>query len=139
MTTSGEPFPSTGDREVDAVLEALATQSARFQEAGQRLSETRGRGEAEEGRVVVEVLPSGSLAALRIDPRAMRLGSEALAEAILRAAREAEGDAAERAESLMRPFLDEAEPFGRELLETLPGGLQPDHSRPAERHERPGR
>lgn len=98
------------------MLEALATQSARFQEAGQRLAETRGRGEAEEGRVVVEVLPSGSLAALRIDPRAMRLGSEALAEAILRAAREAEGDAAERAESLMRPFLDEAESFGRGLL-----------------------
>ncbi|MEV7969719.1 hypothetical protein AB0O34_27630 [Sphaerisporangium sp. NPDC088356] len=33
MTTSGEPFSTTGDREVDAVLEALATQSARLDEA----------------------------------------------------------------------------------------------------------
>ena len=108
MTTSGEHFSPTGDREVDQVLEMLAAQSAQFADVGRDLAETRGRGEAEEGRVVVEVLTTGSLAALRIDPRAMRLGSEALAEAILLAAGRAESDATAKAEALMLPLLDES-------------------------------
>ncbi|GAA3812257.1 hypothetical protein GCM10022226_36140 [Sphaerisporangium flaviroseum] len=120
MTTSGGPYSPTGDPEVDQVLETLADQSARFEEAGRLLSETRGRGEAEEGRVVVEVLPNGSLAGLRIDPRAMRLGSEALAEAILRAAGEAEADAVRQAESLMLPLLGEPGSPGRDVYQALP-------------------
>ncbi|MFC4529492.1 YbaB/EbfC family nucleoid-associated protein [Sphaerisporangium dianthi] len=107
MTTSGGPFSPTGDPEVDEVLEGLAAQSATFQAVGLRISETRGRGEAEEGRVVVEALPGGSVVSLRIDPRAMRLGSEALAEAILAAARLAEADAAGQAESLMASLVEE--------------------------------
>jgi DNA-binding protein YbaB len=112
MTTNGGPYSPTGDPEVDEVLEALAAQSARFEAVGRRLSETRGRGESEDGRVIVEALPGGSLVALRIDPRAMRLGSEALAEAILAAARRAEADAADRAESLMAPLVEEPSPAG---------------------------
>ncbi|WP_248961052.1 YbaB/EbfC family nucleoid-associated protein [Sphaerisporangium perillae] len=112
MTTSGGPIPTTGDPEVDQVLETLATQSARFEEVGRLISDIRGRGEAEDGRVVVEVLPSGSLASLTIDPRAMRLGSQALAEAILAAAKEAEEDATRKAETLMSPLLDDPPPYG---------------------------
>ncbi|GGL10667.1 hypothetical protein Sme01_16000 [Sphaerisporangium melleum] len=111
MTTGpGErPFTS-GDPQVDEVLEALAAQSAMFEAAGRRMAETRGQGEAEDGRVVVEVSPGGSLVSLRIDPRAMRLGSEALAEAIIAAARQAEQDAARRAEAVMLPLVTGSEP-----------------------------
>lgn len=130
MTTSGEQFSRTGDQEIDRMLETLAAQSARFEEMGQRLAEARGRGEAEDGRVVVEVTPGGSLAALRIDPRAMRLGSEALAEAILQAARQAENDAAERAEEMMRPLLDEPQSPGAEVSGRRDSGFAPYQDRP---------
>ncbi|MFC6083142.1 YbaB/EbfC family nucleoid-associated protein [Sphaerisporangium aureirubrum] len=109
MTWRGEPFSPTGDPEVDQVLETLAVQTAQFEEVGRRLSATLGRGEAEDGRVVVEVRTGGSLASLHIDPRALRLGSEALAEAILRAAKDAETNVASRAEAVMRPLLGEDE------------------------------
>ncbi|MFC4584712.1 YbaB/EbfC family nucleoid-associated protein [Sphaerisporangium corydalis] len=131
MTTNGGPFgpfSPTGDPEVDEVLKTLNAQSADFEEAGRLLSETVGRGEAEEGRVVVEVRPNGSLTALRIDPRAMRLGSEALAEAILRAAGAAEADAAERAESLMLPLFGEPGTPGPGLYVPPPGTGDPDDS-----------
>ncbi|MDH2425065.1 YbaB/EbfC family nucleoid-associated protein [Sphaerisporangium sp. TRM90804] len=110
MTTRGEPYPPSGDPEIDRVLESLAAQRAEFEQVGRRLSETLGRGEAEDGRVAVEVRPNGSLAGLRIDPRAMRLGSDALAEAILRAAVDAEADAAAKAEAAMLTLLGGAEP-----------------------------
>ncbi|MEO3810493.1 YbaB/EbfC family nucleoid-associated protein [Sphaerisporangium sp. B11E5] len=110
MTWRGEPFSPTGDPEVDQVLETLAVQTAQFEEVGRRLSATLGRGEAEDGRVVVEVRTGGSLASLRIDPRALTLGPEALSAAILRAAKEAETNVANRAEAVMRPLLGEDKP-----------------------------
>ena len=59
------------------------------------------------GQVEVEVLPSGALSSLRIESRAMRLGSQALTEAILEAARQAEKDAADQLAALTEPLLEE--------------------------------
>lgn len=110
MTWRGEPFSPTGDPEVDRVLETLAAQTAQFEEVGRRLSATLGRGEAEDGRVVVEVRTGGSLASLRLDPRALTLAPDVLAAAILSAAKEAETNAANRAEAVMRPLLGDDRP-----------------------------
>ncbi|MBB6351345.1 YbaB/EbfC family nucleoid-associated protein [Nonomuraea muscovyensis] len=82
----------SGDPEIDRMLAQLAQQTELLEEVGRSLEEARGRGVAADGQVQVEVLPSGGLAALRIAPRAMRLGSEELAEAIMEAARRAEED-----------------------------------------------
>lgn len=48
-------------------------------------AELRGVGEASGGQVQVTVTAGGKLAAVKIDPRAMRLGSEALGEQIVAA------------------------------------------------------
>jgi DNA-binding protein YbaB len=95
----------TGDPEFDRMLSALGEQTARFEKVGRELAETRGKGQAAGGRVMVEVSADGSLQDLKIDPRAMRLGSEVLAEAIMCAARDAQHDVAGRTNQLMEPLL----------------------------------
>ncbi|MEU4409606.1 YbaB/EbfC family nucleoid-associated protein [Streptosporangium sp. NPDC023963] len=107
---SGGPYSPTGDPETDRLLAMIEGQTTRMEEVGQSLAEARGRGEAAGGQVSVEVLASGALAALHIDPRALRLGSEALAEAILAASGEAVGDATEQAGALLNSLLED--PFG---------------------------
>ncbi|MEU4830410.1 YbaB/EbfC family nucleoid-associated protein [Streptosporangium sp. NPDC023615] len=104
---SGEAYTLTGDPEADRLLAAIWEQTNRMEEVGQSLAETRGRGEAADGHVQVEVLASGELAALRLDPRALRLGSESLAEAILKASGEAAEDAAEQTGELLNALLEE--------------------------------
>ncbi|MET9242822.1 YbaB/EbfC family nucleoid-associated protein [Nonomuraea sp. NPDC003709] len=86
--------PRTGDPELDRALAEMAARTAELEEVSRLLEETRGRGESAGGQVVVELKPTGSLAGLRIDPRAMRLGSQALADAIVEAFRLAEDDVA---------------------------------------------
>lgn len=88
------------------MMAVLGRQAARFEKVGRDLAETRGRGAAANGTVVVEVSADGSLTGLTIDPRAMRLGSEALAQAILKAAKDAEHDVAAQANQVMEPLLD---------------------------------
>ncbi|MEV6862255.1 YbaB/EbfC family nucleoid-associated protein [Streptosporangium subroseum] len=106
MTTPGDPFMSTGDPEIDRALSQLMAQTAGFEEVRRQIDEARGRGEGANGQVTVEVLATGSLRALRIDPRAMRLGSEVLAEAILEAVRQAEEDASNQVTALTQPLMD---------------------------------
>ncbi|MDF5758947.1 YbaB/EbfC family nucleoid-associated protein [Spongiactinospora sp. TRM90649] len=110
MSTPDEPFAPTGDPEIDQGLAGLVARMGRYEQVAHQINETRGRGEAAGGLVTVEVLPSGALAALRIAPRAMRLSSQALAEAILAAAAKAEEDAVEQTSALAESLL--AEPDG---------------------------
>lgn len=56
-----------------------------------------GRGEAADGMVQVAVGPPGRVIALALDPRAMRMASESLAEEITRAVNEALADLQEQA------------------------------------------
>ncbi|TDC00330.1 YbaB/EbfC family DNA-binding protein [Nonomuraea longispora] len=94
--------PPTGDPELDRALAEMAAQTAKFEEVSRLLQETRGRGESAGGQVAVEITPQGSLAALHIDPRAMRLGSKALTEAIVEAYRLAEEDVTGRSFDIAR-------------------------------------
>ncbi|MFG1704338.1 YbaB/EbfC family nucleoid-associated protein [Nonomuraea sp. M3C6] len=98
--------PRSGDPEIDRALAELAARTAGFEEVSRGLEEIRGRGESAGGQVAVELTPTGSLAALRIDPRAMRLGSQDLAEAIVEAFGQAEEDVAAQSFDLARTLFE---------------------------------
>jgi DNA-binding protein YbaB len=94
-------------RSVDGLTALLTGQNAALADVRRQITELRGTGRAADERVEVQVDRLGALAGLRIDPRAMRLGSQELAEAILQAARQGVRDVNAQAEKLMRPLLEE--------------------------------
>ncbi|MFC5831804.1 YbaB/EbfC family nucleoid-associated protein [Nonomuraea insulae] len=98
--------PRTGDPELDRALAEMAAQTSRLEEVSRLLGETRGRGESAGGQVAVELAGTGTLADLHIDPRALRLGSKALVEAIKEAFGRAEEDVAERSHALARTVFE---------------------------------
>lgn len=71
-----------------------------------QLNDVGGRGTAASGRVSAEVSAEGRLTGLKIDSRAMRLGSEALAEEILTAVFLAQEKAAAAAAETLGPAQD---------------------------------
>lgn len=93
--------PGPTPESVESLLTSLAEGNVKLIEIRERIGEVRGEGTAADGRIVVEVLQTGELSSLKIDPRAMRLGSEALAEEILAASKQAVGAASARANELM--------------------------------------
>ncbi|WP_329248898.1 YbaB/EbfC family nucleoid-associated protein [Actinoallomurus sp. NBC_01490] len=93
-----------GSRLHDMVA-TITRQNTALREAQARMSELRGTGRAAGDRVTVEVDRFGALTGLRIDPRALRLSTEALAEAILDAARQGVRDVRARADEMMRPLV----------------------------------
>lgn len=86
MTGPG-PGSSTVDR-------ALRERTAAARELRQRLGEVRGQGESAGGLVRVEVAVGGRVTKLTLDPRAIRLGTEGIAEQIMAALDVAAADAA---------------------------------------------
>ena len=86
MTTSGASL--------EQLMSRISDQITAARDNAVRMAEVVGRGEAEEGRVVVTVRPTGAVQDVELDPRAMRLPSVDLAAAIVAAARLAERDAA---------------------------------------------
>jgi DNA-binding protein YbaB len=93
--------PGPSRESIVAMLESVAERNKVLTDLQDRIAAVRGEGTSADGRVVVEVMPSGALAALKIDPRAMRLGSEALAEQIMAASRDAAQSASEQTNELM--------------------------------------
>ncbi|MED7925120.1 YbaB/EbfC family nucleoid-associated protein [Nonomuraea sp. LP-02] len=108
------------DTELGRLLADHRRDLAELEALRDRLAEVRGRGEAADGRVVAETTQDGALTGLAIDPRAMRLGSDRLAEAILRASARAARAAGERAADLVTPFL-----AGTPLEHARPGSGPP--------------
>ena len=81
--------------EARRILERVGSMLERVGDLQAHLRQTRATAESVDGRVSVTVGPSGALLDLRIDPRAMRMGSEQLTEQILAAAREATAQVSE--------------------------------------------
>ncbi|MFI7447750.1 YbaB/EbfC family nucleoid-associated protein [Nonomuraea sp. NPDC049714] len=110
MTTpdGGAPFL---DEEMHRFLGQFQATTRPLEELQESLGAVRGRGAAAHGQVEAEVLASGALGGLRIDPRAMRLGADALAEAVLTAASNAAADLTTQLTAMMtdglNPFADE--------------------------------
>ncbi|MEO3875657.1 YbaB/EbfC family nucleoid-associated protein [Nonomuraea sp. B12E4] len=95
----------TGDLELDRLMAEFQTNSREFSDVIGRVGEVTGEAESPDGRIKVRVSSSGQLTALRIDPRAMRLGSEELADAIMDLSRRATEDAARHLMEVTRPYL----------------------------------
>lgn len=105
MTSPTDPFTTTGDEELARLLRGYQRELAEIEDLRDRIASVEGRGEAAGGRVVVNVTQTGALAGVTIDPRAMRLGSEQLAEAIMEAASAATRDAEREARDTVAPFI----------------------------------
>jgi DNA-binding protein YbaB len=88
---------------VESLLSVISESDGHLAQIRARQAELRGRGTTANGRVVAEVLSTGALVALSIDPRAMRLGAESLADEILAAVRQAGQDVAGRAGEFTEP------------------------------------
>lgn len=78
----------------------MLSQATVIRDAQAELERLQTDGEAADGLVTVTVGPTGALMNVRIDPRAMRLDSTSLAEAILEAAQQATARAGEKAEEI---------------------------------------
>jgi DNA-binding protein YbaB len=110
-----------GDGSVKGLVSSLARENTRLRETQSRMKDLRGTGRSADERVRVEVDRFGALVGLKIDPRAMRLGSEALTEAILHAAEQGVRDVKAQADAMMRPLVEEltgtteADPGGAEF------------------------
>ncbi|MDN3352913.1 YbaB/EbfC family nucleoid-associated protein [Actinomadura sp. DC4] len=92
---------------IDSLASAIVAQNDKLHDVRRQVAGLRGKGRSADERVEVEVDQFGALSQLKIDPRAMRLGSEELAQAILSAARHGIENVHAQAEALMRPLITE--------------------------------
>jgi DNA-binding protein YbaB len=104
---------SPDDGLVKDLVSSLARQNAPLYATQSRMKKLRGTGRSAGDRVRVEVDRLGVLVGLTIDPRAMRLGSEALSEAILEAVEQGVRDVKAQADAMMRPLVEELTDSGR--------------------------
>ncbi|MFB9475206.1 YbaB/EbfC family nucleoid-associated protein [Nonomuraea salmonea] len=95
----------TGDPQLDRVMAEFKANSRELSDVMGLVGDVSGEAASPDGKVRVRVTASGQLTGLRIDPRAMRLGSQELAEAILEASRRATEDAARHVMEVTRPYL----------------------------------
>jgi DNA-binding protein YbaB len=89
---------------LERLLEEAERTIERSKELEEQLSSLEAEASAAEGRVSVVVGSGGRLKSLTIDPRAMRLGSEELAEAILIAVNGAQEALAQRTQETVGDF-----------------------------------
>ncbi|GAA3025065.1 YbaB/EbfC family nucleoid-associated protein [Streptosporangium longisporum] len=120
MTTPDGRSWRTGNPEVDRLTEGFDALSLQYEGMLKELGDLRARGEAADGLVSVEVAPGGALLGVDINPRAMRLGSEALSEAIMEAVTEASKAATARLDAVLAPLLGGMESFSESLQGRLP-------------------
>ncbi|WP_242901172.1 YbaB/EbfC family nucleoid-associated protein [Actinomadura terrae] len=86
----------TGNPEIDRYMKVIQEQLQHATDVQSQLAELTGEGAAADEQVRVTVGPTGNLMSLTIEPKAMRLGAEALTEAILESARLATANAVEK-------------------------------------------
>lgn len=111
----------------EEILRAAERQVANAAELESRTADMLGRAESADGRITVTWSPGGELAGLEIDPRALRDGSEKLAETVVEVAREAKRDLQRQLDELTSELFGaegkptEAQPDPEELQETIDG------------------
>lgn len=100
----------TGDLELDRLMAEFKANSREFSDVIGMVGEVVGQAASPDGKIKVKVSSSGELIALHIDPRAMRLGSQELADAIMDLSRRATEEAARRLMEVTRPYLEDDRP-----------------------------
>ncbi|RVX44752.1 YbaB/EbfC DNA-binding family protein [Nonomuraea polychroma] len=96
-----------GDLELDRLMTEFQANSREFSDVMGMVGEVVGQAASPDGKIKVQVSSSGQLTALHIDPRAMRLGSQELADAIMDLSGRATEDAARRLMEVTRPYLED--------------------------------
>ncbi|MGW3351766.1 YbaB/EbfC family nucleoid-associated protein [Nonomuraea rubra] len=96
----------TGDLELDRLMAEFRANSRELSEVIGMVGEVAGQAESPDGKIKVRVSSSGQLTALHIDPRAMRLGSQELADTIMDLSRRATEEAARHLMEVTRPYLE---------------------------------
>lgn len=94
MTSFGVP-------ELDGQIRQLLNAASELRNLQEEITQLTGHGEAGDERIRVEADNTGRLTKIDIDPRAMRMASEDLAEAILQAARQAADDVMAKSQELL--------------------------------------
>lgn len=111
-----------GMRDFDRLLEdarrALAEMQTRSSDPGERDETTtlRGEGMSASGQIRATVVTGGRLESVRVDPRAMRLGSEALGEEVVAAVNAALDDLRVKAQEAA-PAMPDRAALGQQLEE----------------------
>ncbi|MEW9554440.1 YbaB/EbfC family nucleoid-associated protein [Nonomuraea sp. NPDC050783] len=97
----------SGDPELDRLMAEFQANSRELSGVLGLVGDVTGQAESPDGRIRVRVSSTGQLAGLHLDPRAMRLGSQELADAIMELSRRAAEDATRRLVDVTRPYLEE--------------------------------
>jgi DNA-binding protein YbaB len=100
----------------------LAERQSQLGDVQERIRMVRGRAESDDGRIAVEVAPMGMLESLQLDPRAMRMASEDLAEKIVELVKLATDDANAQTQEAMKPLLGDTVNW-QEIVENGGGGV----------------
>jgi DNA-binding protein YbaB len=115
----------TGYPEIDRELDKIRAQLDSLQDVQSRMQDISGTGQDEDGWVEVTVGSTGDIQQLYINPRAMRLDSTSLAEAVLAAIKQAHTAMRESMMEILEPLLAQA-PMVRRAMDGSPPDSLPD-------------
>jgi len=105
VTQNGPMSFQTGNPEIDRHMSRVFEQLGQFQTVQQELAEAKETGTGAAGLVKVTVGPSANLLDVALDPRAMRLDSISLTEAIMAAYQAACDQMNHRVTEIMGPLM----------------------------------
>jgi DNA-binding protein YbaB len=91
-----------GRQEIDQTLRGAEQQLTRAKELQERLAAVIGRAESQDGRVKIECANEKGITKVHLDPRAMRMASEELAETITAVSQEAMTDLRTQTQAAIR-------------------------------------
>lgn len=94
---------------VDKLVNEAQQRFARLSELRERMSTFEGHAQTEDGRIRATYTATGGLTHLHLDPRAMRMGSEELAETIVSVVQQAARDLQEQNHQAMTEVFGEDE------------------------------
>ncbi|MEU7696167.1 YbaB/EbfC family nucleoid-associated protein [Microbispora hainanensis] len=97
----------SGDPEFDRIKAEFQATSRELSDVMNRIGEVVGEATSRDEKIRVRVSGSGQLIGLRIDPRAMRTGSQELADTIMETSRRAVEDAERKLLEVARPYFGE--------------------------------
>jgi DNA-binding protein YbaB len=98
---------------LDNMLAEAESAVSRSRELEHQIATLEATGTAADGRVTVTAAAGGRISGVTIEPKAMRLASEDLAQAILDASREAQEELNRQMQELVKGFWGETSMFGK--------------------------
>ncbi|MET9022376.1 YbaB/EbfC family nucleoid-associated protein [Actinopolymorpha sp. NPDC004070] len=104
----------------EQIMRAQRERMARAEELQRRVREAVGSASSDDDRIAVSYSEANGVQGLSIDPRAMRMGSQDLAEEITRLVNQARDDVQRQISGLVDEAFADGAPDPREIAEQLP-------------------